>query len=70
MLPNFSSRKADIAHNADEASSRNQDAITFRDYLLKTVKELLVIVDSAELPICVWILLESPVRRRCDYKLR
>src|SRR5260370_1459609 len=56
-------RQANVTDNYNEATTRHEDAMTVRPYLIKLAEEFVVVLDVAQLPGRIPILFQSPIRR-------
>src|SRR5260370_7395770 len=59
----FAARQANVTDNYNEATTRHEDAMTVRPYLIKLAEEFVVVLDVAQLPGRIPILFQSPIRR-------
>src|SRR5260370_30723154 len=59
----FAARQANVTDNYNEATTRHEDAMTVRPYLIKLAEEFVVVLDVAQLPGRIPILFQSPILR-------
>lgn len=62
-------REANVAHDADEPTTRDEGVETLLPDLVQFDEELFVVGDVAELTVALAVFLERPVRRTCEHQV-